>query len=85
MRHPVAHLQTKAEVHLISHAKGQTNRCHQIGLGATHQALRKFIGQSILHTPLWHLEGEQEEEEKKDRGQQEVVIEILETCTHLLT
>lgn len=70
MRHPVAHLQAQAEVHLISHTQGQTHCCHRTGLGTTHQTLRKLIRQSILHTPLWHLQEDQGEEEKKRRGQQ---------------
>lgn len=58
MRHPVAHLQTQTEVHLISYTQGQTHCCHRVGLGAAHQALGELVGQSILHTPLWYLQGQ---------------------------
>lgn len=57
VRHPVAHLQAQAEVHLIGHTQGQTHRCHWVRLRAAHQAMREVVRQGILHTPLRYLQG----------------------------
>ena len=58
MRHPVAHLQTQAEVHLIGHTESEAHRRRRVRLRAAHQALAELVGQGVLHAPLRHLQGD---------------------------